>query len=152
METYLAQFNVAPLRYPLTDSRMKEFVDNIDLVHRIADRVGGLIRRVQDESGNALHIPVLNNPNLVPNLTVWKDWQSLKTFVFKTMHKKFFDNREKWFSEYARPKNVMWFVAENEVPALTMQEGEQRILHLEKYGPTQYAFDWKYLENETVHG
>lgn len=149
---YLAQFNVARIRYPITDPRMKEFVDNIDLVHRIADRVGGLIRRVQDDSGNALNIPTLNDSTLVPNLTVWKDWQSLQSFAFKTLHKKFMDNRDKWFAPYEHPKNVMWYINENEIKSLTMESGESRILHLEQYGPSQYAFDWSWLKNEVSRG
>lgn len=142
---YLAQFNVALLKYPLDDPRMKEFINNIDLVHRIADRVGGLIKRISDESGTALHIPVLNNPRLVPNLTVWRDAASLKHFVHKTLHKRFLDKKDDWFAEYNKPKNVMWFISENYTP--TMADGEERILHLENHGPSAYAFDWKYLAN-----
>ncbi len=144
---YLAQFNIARIRYPLDDPRMKTFVDNIDLVHRVADRIGGLIHRVQAEGQkDATTLVVFNDPSIVPNLTVWKDYASLKNFVFKTMHKKFFDKREDWFDSrnFNYPKNVMWFVEEDCIPC--MQDGEERILSLKNDGPTDYAFDWKYYE------
>src|SRR5689334_17833612 len=122
---YLAQFNIARIRYPLDDPRMKEFVDNIDLIHRVADRIGGLIHRVKaDGEKDATSIVVFNDPTIVPNLTVWKDVESLKKFVFQTMHKRFFDKREQWFSDLDMPKNVMWYVEEGSIP--TMSEGEKR--------------------------
>src|SRR5690349_16654115 len=102
---YLAQFNIARVKYPLNDPRMKEFVDNIDLVHRVADRIGGLIHRVKAENGtDATTITVFNDPTLVPNLTIWRDQASLENFVFKTMHKRFFDKRDNWFAPLEGPK------------------------------------------------
>ncbi len=143
---YLAQFNIARIRYPLNDPRMKEFVENIDLVHRVADRIGGLIHRVQAEGEkDATTLEVFGDPTIVPNLTVWKDWESLENFVFKTMHKRFFDKREQWFiNNLTLPKNVMWHVEENYTP--TMKDGEERLKHMAHYGCTPYAFDWKYLK------
>jgi len=142
---HLAQFNIARIRYPLNDPRMKDFVFNIDMVHRVADRIGGLIHRVKAEGEkDSTSTVVFNDPTIVPNLTVWKDADSLKKFVFETMHRKFFDNRNKWFIDNLNlPKNVMWYVEEGTTP--TMQDGEERLVHLMKSGNSEYAFDWRYL-------
>jgi len=141
----LAQFNIARIRYPLDDPRMKEFVDNIDLIHRVADRVKGLVHRVKAEGQtDSTSTVVFGDPTIVPNLTIWDSVQSLKDFVFKTMHKRFFDNRDKWFIDnLTLPKNVMWYVPDGYIP--TMQEGESRLLRLAAIGNSEYAFDWKYL-------
>lgn len=144
---HLAQFNIARIRYPLDDPRMKEFVNNIDLVHRVADRIGGLIHRVKAENGtDATTIQVFNDPSIVPNLTIWKDYQSLENFVFKTMHKRFFENRDKWFlpMDDFPTKNVLWFCENDYQPQ--MKDGEARLTHLKENGSTDFAFDWKYLK------
>ena len=141
----LAQFNIATIKYPLDDPRMKEFVDNIDLVHRIAERIGGLVKRLSDDSGTALNMRVYNDPRIVPNLTIWKDVASLETFVWKTLHKKFFDKREQWFDVSAKPKNVMWFCQPDYNPQ--MSDGVERLDYMIANGPSDYAFDWKYIKN-----
>jgi hypothetical protein len=144
---HLAQFNIARIRHPLDDPRMKEFVDNIDLVHRVAERIGGLIYRLQAEGQkDATSLVVYNDPTIVPNLTIWKDKASLQNFVFKTLHKRFFDKREEWFAPMPdHPhKNVMWFCEEDYKP--DMKDGEIRLNHLVEHGPTEYAFDWNYIK------
>ena len=35
---HLAQFNIARVRYPLDDPRMREFVDNVERVNGLADK------------------------------------------------------------------------------------------------------------------
>jgi hypothetical protein len=148
---HLAQFNIARIRYPLDDPRMKEFVDNIDLVHRVADRIGGLVHRVQAEGEkDATSIVVFGDKTIVPNLTVWKDYDSLKKFVFQTMHKRFFDKKEQWFdnTKLGMPTNVMWYVNEGTIP--TMQDGEKRLTSLANYGNSDWAFDWRYLDHAKI--
>lgn len=142
METIvIAQFNIGKIRYPLDDPRMKDFVDNINLVHKVAENIGGLIHRIQDESGNALNIKLYDDPNIVPNLTVWKDVDTLKRFVYNTVHRNFMNRRSEWFLPVAGPKNVMWYV--DYIPV--MQEGVERLEYLTKFGNSSVAFDFDYL-------
>lgn len=144
----LAQFNIAKIKYELSDPRMKTFVDNIDIVHKIAAKIGGLVVRLSDMSGTALNMRVYNDPTIIPNLTVWKDFASLEKFVYKTIHKRFYDNRDEWFEKDlpgGLPKNVMWWVDEMYSPK--MSDGETRLNHLKEHGATEYAFDWTYIRD-----
>jgi hypothetical protein len=138
----IVQYNIAKIRYPITDIRMKEFSDNINLVHKIADRIGGLIYRVQDESGTAMNMS--DDPTILPNLTVWKDIDSLMKFVHKTVHKMFMNRREEWFLPMEGPKNVLWFGADSYRPL--MFEGKLHLQYYKENGNSPYAFDWKYLQ------
>lgn len=141
---HLAQFNIARIKYPLDDPRMKEFVDNIDLVHRVADRVGLIYRLKGDGEKDATGVVVFNDPTIVPNLTVWKNAEALKSFAFKTLHKKFFDKKDEWFAPLDMPRNVMWHCEEDYIPK--MSDGEDRMRYFITHGPTDYAFDWSYLK------
>ena len=136
----LAQFNIGRIKYPLDDPRMKEFVDNVDRVNALASRLPGFVWRLQDKSGTALNIRVMDDPRIVPNLTLWQDEKSLTDFVFNTVHKRFIQRAHEWFEPIDEPKNVLWFVQDDHRPE--MQEGVDRLGHLKQYGPTDYAFDY----------
>src|SRR5512141_3514217 len=68
---HLAQFNIARVKYPLDDPRMKEFVDNVARINGLADKIEGFVWRLQDDSGNAMGLTVYDDPRILPNLTVW---------------------------------------------------------------------------------
>ena len=48
---HLAQFNIARIRYPLDDPRMAEFVDNVE-------RVNALAEKIEASSGGCMTIAV----------------------------------------------------------------------------------------------
>ena len=39
----LAEFNIAQTKYPLDDPRMREFVDNVDRINKLADKLPGFV-------------------------------------------------------------------------------------------------------------
>ena len=53
---HLAQFNIARIKYPLDDPRMKEFVDNVDRVNALASTIDGFVCRLQDERGHDMNM------------------------------------------------------------------------------------------------
>jgi hypothetical protein len=139
---HLAEFNVARIKYPLDDPRMKEFVDNVARVNALADNIDGFVWRLQDDSGHAMGMRVYDDPAILPNLTVWEDVAALERFVFKTVHGRFFGRREAWFEQPA-PTLVMWWVAAGHRPNL--EEGVARLDHLRAHGPSDFAFGWESL-------
>ena len=139
---HLAEFNIARIRYPLDDPRMREFVDNVDRVNRLADKLPGFVWRLQDESGHAMGMRVYDDPAILPNLTVWESAEALERFVFKTVHGRFFDRRDNWF-EQPEPTLVMWWVKPGYRPGLA--EGCERLDHLRAHGPSENAFGWESL-------
>ncbi|MGA8959396.1 MAG: DUF3291 domain-containing protein, partial [Pseudolabrys sp.] len=91
---HLAQFNIARIRYPLDDPRMAEFVDNVERVNGLADKIPGFVWRLQDTSGHAMNMRVYDDPTILPNLTVWENVQALERFVWQTLHQRFYARRE----------------------------------------------------------
>jgi hypothetical protein len=138
----LAQFNIARVRYPLDDPRMKEFADNVARVNALAEQIDGFVWRLQDGSGNAMGMTVYGDPAILPNLTVWQSAEALERFVFKTLHSRFYGRREEWFATIDVPL-VMWWVPERHRPDIT--EGAARRDHLLANGPSDFAFGWESL-------
>ena len=100
---HLAQFNIARIRYPLDDPRMAEFVDNVERVNGLADKIPGFVWRLRDASGHAMNMRVYDDPTILPNLTVWENVQALERFVWQTLHQRFYARREQWFAPVTRP-------------------------------------------------
>jgi hypothetical protein len=144
----LAQFNISKIKYALDDSRMREFVENVELINSLANRIDGFVYRVKDASGHAMNIRVYDDPSILPNLTVWRDIDCLRQFVFETLHRKFFERGHEWFDPSFGSKNVMWLIKENIIP--TMEDGVDRMNHLQDNGPSLYAFDWIYASNNKL--
>jgi hypothetical protein len=136
---HLAQFNIARIKYPLGDPRMKEFVDNVARVNGLAEAIEGFVWRLQDASGNAMNMTVYDDPRVLPNLTVWENVEALERFVWKTVHARFYGRREEWFERIETPL-VLWHVPVGHKP--TMQEGVERLEHLKMHGPSDHAFGW----------
>jgi hypothetical protein len=144
---HLAQFNIARIKYPLDDPRMREFVENVDRLNNLADTLPGFVWRLKDESGHAMNMTVYGDPAILPNLTVWESAEALERFVFKTLHGRFFQRRETWF-EQPEPTLVMWWVPAGDKP--TLDEGIARLDHLKAHGPSDHAFGWENLPDAQI--
>jgi hypothetical protein len=136
---HLAQFNIARIRYPLDDPRMKEFVDNVERINGLAEKIEGFVWRLKDDSGHAMNMRVSDDARVLPNLTVWQSVEALERFVFKTAHNRFYQRREDWFEPLDLPL-VLWWVAPGERPPL--EEGVRRLDLLKTQGPSEDAFLW----------
>ena len=136
---HLAQFNIARIKYPLDDPRMREFVDNVARVNALADGIDGFVWRLADDSGNAMGIKVYEDPRILPNLTVWENVEALERFVWKTVHSRFYGRRAEWFEHIETPL-VLWHIPAGHRPA--MAEGVERLEHLKARGPSEHAFGW----------
>ncbi|MGE5163810.1 MAG: DUF3291 domain-containing protein [Sphingobacteriales bacterium] len=139
---HLAQFNIARIRYPLDDPRMREFVENVERVNGLAEKIEGFVWRLQDESGHAMNMRVYDDPAILPNLTVWENVEPLERFVWQTLHRRFFVRREEWFAP-VKTTLVLWWIPAGHRP--DMLEGVARLDHLIAHGPSDRAFGWQQL-------
>jgi hypothetical protein len=139
---HLAQFNIARIRYPLNDPRMREFVENVERVNGLADKIEGFVWRLKDESGHAMNMRVYDDPTILPNLTVWENVEALERFVWQTLHRRFFSRREEWFAP-VKTTLVLWRIPAGHRP--DMAEGVARLDHLIAHGPSDHAFGWQQL-------
>lgn len=139
----LAQVNVAIFRRPKDDPVNTDFIDALDKVNAAADSAPGFVWRLQSESGNALDIPAAPgvDPNLVVNLSVWQDVESLQNFAYRQAdHVAVLKRREEWFDS-AVSRMALWWIPQGHRP--DPAEAMARIRFLEKYGPRAKAFTFQ---------
>src|SRR6476646_533267 len=149
---HLAQFNIARIRYPLDDPRMREFVENVDRVNGLAEKIDGFVWRLHDESGHAMNMRIYDDPTILPNLAVWESVEELERFVWQTLHRQFFVRREEWFAP-VKTTLVLWWIPAGHRPSLA--EAVARLDRLVAHGPSEEAFGWEQLPGaklwKTVH-
>lgn len=144
----IAQLNIAESLYPMDDTRMAGFTDNIEQVNALADRSSGFIWRLVDDSDQdgALLLRLPGSDTTLVNMSVWTDIESLFAYMYKTVHAKIMRERQQWFSTLTTHHLVLWYVAEGHIPSL--EEARERLDHLKQNGPTPYAFTFSVPFNE----
>jgi Domain of unknown function (DUF3291) len=143
--THLAQLNVGRIRYPTDDPRIAEFMGALDSINAMAERSPGFVWRLKSDSGNATDIKVTSDPMFLINMSVWKTAEELEHFVWRTMHKRFYQRKAHWFEPMRGPHFVMWWIAVSHIP--TAEEALARLAHLAEQGPSDDAFGWESLPN-----
>jgi len=75
------------------------------------------------------------------NLSVWRDVESLQTFVYKSAHARIMTRRKEWFERMANAYFVLWWVPYGHRPSFT--EAAERLAVLKKMGSTPAAFTFR---------
>lgn len=144
----LAQLNIAQAKYDLDAPQIKDFVDNLDIVNTTAENTPGFVWRLKDDSGSATNIQAFDDPNMLVNMSIWRDVDSLKDFMFRTHHKGFMRRKGEWFHKLPQANYVMWWIEENHRP--TIEEALHRLEHLREHGESAYAFSFKKVFNKLI--
>jgi len=141
MEYQLAQVNIAKFRLPQEDPANAEFVNNLDRVNAIAEAQPGYVWRFTGTENNAMDVEVYNDPNIILNMSIWTDLQSLVNFVYRNeVHKQIMRRRKEWFDKIDFHM-VMWWIESDRKP--TPAEAELRLDLLQSCGSTYSAFTFK---------
>jgi hypothetical protein len=135
---HLAQLNIAKAKDEMNSATMKGFVDRLDEINSLADRSPGFIWRLQTEEGDATSIKIFNDPSLIVNMSVWENIESLKNYVYKSVHIELIRSRNEWFHKMDRLHQVLWYVPIGHKPSV--EEAEAKLLYLEQHGSTENAF------------
>ena len=99
IEYELAQLNIALMPYPFESPYMKDFVDNLDRINLLAEDSDGFVWRLQTEDGSATDKLPFGDEYLV-NISVWRDIDALRSFVFSSRHVEIMRRRSEWFTSY----------------------------------------------------
>ncbi len=146
MTMHLAELNVGRLLAPTDDPRVAEFMDALDRVNGLGKRMPGFVWMMEGSgepgTGNT-DAKIGGDPQYVSNLTVWEDVASLETFVWKTVHKQFYDRRADWFEVLGQMHFVMWWVPAGHQP--TLDEALEKLAYKQDHGDSDAAFGWSYL-------
>ncbi|WP_028914205.1 DUF3291 domain-containing protein [Pseudorhodobacter ferrugineus] len=148
MKMHLAELNVGRLLAPTDDPRVADFMENLDRVNGLGKRMPGFVWMMEwsgePGTGNT-DAKIGGDPQYVSNLTVWEDAASLETFVWKTVHKQFYDRRAEWFEVLGKMHFVMWWVPAGHRP--TLDEALEKLAYKQEHGDSDVAFGWSYLSD-----
>jgi hypothetical protein len=75
------------------------------------------------------------------NMSVWENVEALRNYVYRTVHIELVRQRQEWFEAFASNYLALWWVPAGHKPGI--DEAKKRIAHLDAYGPTEYAFNFK---------
>ncbi|MDA7946595.1 MAG: DUF3291 domain-containing protein [Hyphomicrobiaceae bacterium] len=138
---HLAQINIGRARYLPDDPRLADFMNALEFINGLAERSSGFIWRFKDDSGNATSTRVFDDPQVIVNMSVWENVESLEAYVWQTVHKRFYDRRGEWFEKLDGPHLAMWWIEPGHKPSLS--EAKERLEYLETHGPTDFSFGWE---------
>ncbi|ERH50639.1 hypothetical protein O203_11955 [Ectopseudomonas chengduensis] len=138
---HLAQLNIAWMKTPLESPEMADFVANLERINALAEGSPGYVWRLQDEAGDATAIRPFGDEVLV-NMSVWHDVQSLSDYVYKSAHTEMLKRRREWFERVEQAHQVLWWVPAGHRPSVV--EASERLAHLREDGATAQAFTFRH--------
>ena len=139
---HLAQINIGRLIAPEGDARVQGFFDALESVNALADVSPGFVWRLQDDEGaGATGIKATIDPQLIVNMSVWTDAESLFDFVYRSAHTPVMAQRRGWFERPAGVFQALWWIEAGTIP--TVSDGIAKLWHLDRFGPTPQAFTFK---------
>ena len=87
LSTYeLAQLNIGIIGGAMDSPLMAEFAASLDRINALAESSPGFVWRLQTPEGNATAIRPFENENMLNNMSVWQDADSLRKFVYRSAH------------------------------------------------------------------
>lgn len=137
----LAQINIAHFRKPSMNTINNDFHAAIDEVNNVAESQPGFIWRLIDDTAQRADTDMFQNPDMLVNLSVWADMESLMKFVYRTpVHRDIMRRKDEWF-EHVEVNMVLWWVKTGELP--TLKDAEKKLNLLADRGATGEAFTFK---------
>jgi hypothetical protein len=138
---HIAQVNIGRVRAPVEDPIMAGFVNRLDELNALADRSPGFVWRLQTSEGNATYFRPYDDDRILVNMSVWESVDTLKRYVYRTVHAELLRHRQQWFEQFSGAYTALWWVPAGHIPG--MDEAKKRLAHMEQDGPTQFAFTFK---------
>jgi hypothetical protein len=140
----LAHMNYARLKAPMDDSSMTEFRLALEPVNALAKATPGFVWSFDNDDPALRNSVTLlrDDPLLMPQLSLWTNFESLKHFAFKSGHAIYLKRKREWFTTpqpEPPPYAVCWWRLRRENTP-TLQEAFDRCDYLRKHGPSPHAF------------
>ena len=139
----LAQLNIGVIKGPMDSPVMADFANNLDRINALAEATPGFVWRLQTDDGDATAIrPFPNDENMLVNMSVWRDVESLNRYVYASAHVELMRRRREWFERMDQAFMVLWWVPQGHRPIVT--EAIARLEHLRAHGPGPQAFTFRH--------
>lgn len=137
----LAQLNIGIIKGPMDSPVMAVFAANLERINAVAEATPGFIWRLQTDQGDATAIRPFENENMLVNMSVWRDVESLNHYVYSSAHVELMRRRREWFERMAEAFLVLWWVPRGHRPSV--DEAIARLGLLRARGPTAAAFTFR---------
>jgi hypothetical protein len=138
----LAQLNIGVIKGPMDSPVMADFATNLERINAVADASPGFVWRLQTEAGDATAIRPFDDPNLLVNMSVWRDVESLNRYVYSSAHVEIMRRRREFFERMDAAFLVLWWVPRGHRP--TVDEAMSRLERLRVQGPSAVAFTFRH--------
>lgn len=138
---HIVQFNYARIRAELDDPVMEGFVSQLQYINNLADTSPGFVWRLQTEKGDSTDIRPYEDDRLLVTFSIWESIDALYQFVYRDQHAAIMRRRRRWFEHIEGFYIVLWWAPAGDVPS--MDEAKARMEHLQRHGPTPYAFTFE---------
>jgi hypothetical protein len=122
------------MRGALDSAEMSGFVAALDPVYRLAEESPGFVWRLRDGAGGHVVVSDL----MVVNVSVWRGYEPLHAFVYRSHHGALVKRRDRWFLPTPQPSTALWWIADGIRP--TLADATARLAHLRRHGPTPQVF------------
>ena len=135
---HLAQVNIARAKAEMTDPIMEGFVSRLDEINALAEATPGFVWRLTGEGNDATSLRPFEDNLILVNLSVWESPESLRGYVYKSVHVEVMRGRKAWFDRMQEMYYAMWWIPAGHIP--TVEEAKVRLDHLRKHGESAHAF------------
>jgi hypothetical protein len=137
----LAQLNIGIIKDPMDSPVMAEFAANLERINALAERSPGFVWRLQTEDGDATAIRPFEDENMLVNMSVWRDVESLNKYVYSSAHVDVMRRRKQWFERMSEAYLVLWWVPSGHRPSVA--EAIAKLETLRTQGPSAEAFTFR---------
>ena len=93
----LAQLNIGVIKDAMDSPVMADFAANLERINALAERSSGFVWRLQTDAGDATALRPFEDENTLVNMSVWRDVESLSTYVYGSAHVELMRRRREWF-------------------------------------------------------
>jgi heme-degrading monooxygenase HmoA len=136
----LAQLNIGVIRGPMDSPVMAQFAANLERINALADAAPGFVWRLQTAAGDATALRPFADENMLVNMSVWRDAEALRQFVYHSGHVEIMRRRREWFERMTELYVVLWWVPRGHRPDVAEAIG--RLEALRRQGPHPGAFSF----------
>ncbi len=146
-ERHVAQINVARFRLPRDHPANQGFMDALDLVNAMADASDGFVWRLVGDGNDATDIEAVpGDPNVLINMSVWRDAAALEAFAYRQPdHRKVLAQKADWF-DAMELSFALWWVPAGHIPSVG--EGLAMLDRLKSQGPGSDVFTFRSFKTE----
>jgi hypothetical protein len=137
----LAELNIGIIRGPMDSPVMADFAAGLARINALADHSPGFVWRLQTDEGDATSIRPFADQNMLLNMSVWRDVESLNAYVYSSAHVELMRRRREWFERMHEAFLVLWWVPKGHRPSVG--EAIAKLEILRSKGPTAEAFTFR---------